>query len=157
MTARCLVAALAVAVSACGAPGSSAEVGGAATYFVPPRGPASTYAVADVSWSVSGGEARLDYTLPRLLVGASARVSFRGPLAPDGRTATLTGALGSATCTLHPSAGVSLRCDEHFSGLRVDLAGVRDEAARVDPTRVDARVEVARAFSIEPIGVLEAP
>lgn len=126
--------------------------GGGAVYFVPPRGPASTYAVDDVRWRTEGGEARLDYTLPRLLVGASRRVSFRGRAA--GGAMLLTGDEGTATCAV---GAAGLRCEERFTGLGVDLEGVRREAQRVDPAQVDARVEVARRFSVEPIGVLEAP
>ncbi len=130
-----------------------AEVPRAGVYFVPPRSPASTYAVADVSFRVEAGEARLDYTLPALLVGADTRVSFRGPAAAGAMA--LAGASGTATCTRAPSSGVALRCDERFPGLAVDIAGVRREATRVDPAAVEARVAAAQRFSIEPIGVLE--
>jgi len=123
-------------------------------YFVPPRTTASTYPVTDVSWRVEGGQARLSYTLPRLLVGGSGRVSFSGAVSGPG-VYTLQGADGVARCTVSPSQGVALRCDERFTGLTVDLDGVRREALEVDPANADARVAVARAFSIEPIGVLE--
>ncbi len=131
-----------------------AEVPRAGVYFVPPRSAASTYAVADVSFRVEAGEARLDYTLPALLVGADTRVSFRGPAA-TGEAMALAGAAGTATCTRSPASGVALRCDERFPGLAVDIAGVRREATRVDPAAVEARVAAAQRFSIEPIGVLE--
>lgn len=137
------------------APTPPASVGRAGIYFVPPRRAVSTYAVDDVSWRVEGAEARLDYTLPRLLVGESERVSFRGAYVAGGAS-VLRGDKGTATCVVRPAAGVALRCDERFSGLDIDLDGVRREAQRVDPAQVDARVEVARGFSIEPIGVLEA-
>lgn len=143
-----------VAAAGCGGDGMTpAETTQAGVYFVPPRGPASSYEVDDVSLRAEGGELRLDYTLPRLLVGRSARVSFRGPMT-DGAV-TLTGSDGTATCVYDPAADVSVRCDERFTGLQVDLDGVRAEAQRVDPTQVEARVAVSRAFSIEPIGVLE--
>lgn len=126
----------------------------AGVYFVPPRTPASTYAVRDVTWRVEAAEARLDYTLPALLVGRDTRVAFRGPASATGPM-TLTGPAGTASCAL--GAGATLRCDERFAGLRVDLDGVRREAERVDPAAVEARVAVAQRFSIEPIGVLEVP
>jgi hypothetical protein len=131
------------------------DVPRAGLYFVPPRSAASTYAVDDVTFRVEAGEARLDYTLPALLVGSATRVSFRGPAGAG--TTTLTGAMGTATCTTGATAGVALRCDERFTGLAVDLAGVRREAMRVDPAAVEARVAVSQRFSIEPIGVLEVP
>jgi len=136
---------------ACG--GDGGERAGASVYFVPPRGPASEYAVTDVSWRIEGGRARLDYTLPRLLVGASQRVSLEGPA--TGGAMALSGSVGTASCTVQPSAGVGLRCEERFPGLAVDLDGVRREAMRVDPANVQARVDVSTRFSIEPIGVLE--
>ena len=144
-----------VALGACASEAPPAAVARAGVYFVPPRSAASTYAVADVSFRVEAGEARLDYTLPALLVGADTRVSFRGPAAAGAMA--LAGAAGTATCTRGPSEGVALRCDERFTGLAVDVAGVRREATRVDPTAVEARVAVAQRFSIEPIGVLEVP
>jgi hypothetical protein len=147
-----LAAVLCALAMACGGDGGE-RASGASVYFVPPRGPASEYAVTDVSWRVEGGVARLDYTLPRLLVGMSQRVSLEGPVT-DGVVA-LTGPVGSASCTRQPSAGLSLRCEERFPGLVVDLDGVRREAMRVDPAHAQARVDVATRFSIEPIGVLE--
>lgn len=138
----------------CGAPTPGVEASG--VYFVPPRSASSSYAVNDVSWRIEAGVARLSYTLPRLLVGGSGRVSFSGA-AGAGPTYALSGSDGTATCTLAPSAGVALRCDERFTGLRVDLDGVRTEALRSDPAAVEARVAVSRGFSIEPIGVLEVP
>lgn len=134
-----------------------AKVGSAGVYFVPPRGPTSTYEVTDVSWEVRGGVARLDYPLPRLLVGQSERVSFEGRVPAGGGPILLSSDDGTALCALRPSPTLSLRCEERFHGLEVDLEGVRREAARVDPGRVEARVEVSRRFSIEPIGVLEIP
>lgn len=153
---RCLGTAMAVAMAmACGGDGAgdAAPVGADGVYFVPPRSAASEYAVQDVAWRVAGSVARLDYTLPRMLVGSSRRVSLEG-VAGVGPIA-LTGPLGAATCTLAPSAGVALRCEERFPGIAVDLAGVRREAERVDAANVQARVDAATRFSIEPIGVLE--
>lgn len=147
--------AILASLAACADAAPLAEVPRAGVYFVPPRGPASTYAVTDVSFRVEAGEARLDYTLPALLVGADTRVSFRGPAAAGAMA--LAGAAGTATCTRGPSEGVALRCDERFTGLAVDVAGARREAVRVDPAAVEARVAVAERFSIEPIGVLEVP
>ena len=134
--------------------GADALGAASAVYFVPPRTAASTYPVTDVSWRVEAGVARLSYTLPRLLVGGSGRVSFSGGLAGPGVYA-LQSADGVARCAVSPSPGVTLRCDERFTGLTVDLDGVRREALAVDPATADARVAVSRAFSIEPIGVLE--
>lgn len=134
--------------------GADATAGGAAVYFVPPRTPTSTYPVTDVSWRVEGDVARLSYTLPRLLVGRSGRVSFSGSVGAAG-VYELQGPDGVARCTVAPSVDVALRCDERFTGLAVDLDGVRREAVATDPTRADARVAVSRGFSIEPIGVLE--
>ncbi|MFO0624410.1 MAG: hypothetical protein U0325_02245 [Polyangiales bacterium] len=125
-----------------------------AVYFVPPRTAASTYPVTDVSWRIEAGEARLSYTLPRLLVGGSGRVSFRGGPSGPG-VYQLQGPEGVARCAVAPSPDVALRCDERFTGLAVDLEAVRREAVATDPTTADARVAVSRAFSIEPIGVLE--
>lgn len=130
--------------------------GGSAVYFVPPRGPTTTYEVGSVTWTIEGDVVHLGYGLPRLLLGEMQRVTFRGTYTP-GAAMTLTSADGTATCTLDPSPGVALRCEERFTGLTVDLEGVRREALRVDPTQVDARVMVSQRFSIEPIGVLEVP
>lgn len=134
--------------------GAEAPGAASAVYFVPPRTAASTYPVTDVSWRVEAGVARLSYTLPRLLVGGSGRVSFSGGPSGPG-VYQLQGADGVARCAVDPSPGVTLRCDERFTGLTVDLDGVRREALAVDPAAADARVAVSRAFSIEPIGVLE--
>lgn len=125
-------------------------------YFVPERSDVSTYPVDEATWIVSGDQARLEYNLPRMLVGGHARVSFSGTIVPGAPTVELGGADGTASCTLRPSAAVLLACNERFTGLSVDLAGVRDEAMRSDPSRVTERVQVAENFSGDPIGVLEA-
>lgn len=150
---RSVGVAAAMAAACGGDGGAAAPVGSGGVYFVPPRAASSEYAVTDVAWRVADGVARLDYTLPRLLVGGSQRVSLAGPAGAGAMT--LTGPIGAATCTLAPSAGLSLRCEERFPGLAVDLAGVRREAERVDGANVQARVDAATRFSIEPIGVLE--
>lgn len=142
--------------AAAGDGAAATPIGGSAVYFVPPRGPTTTYEVGSVTWTVEAGIVHLGYGLPRLLLGEMQRVTFRGAYMP-GAAMTLTGDDGTATCVLNPSAGVALRCDERFTGLTVDLEGVRREATRVDPTQVDARVMVSQRFSIEPIGVLEVP
>lgn len=134
--------------------GADPPGGASAVYFVPPRSATSTYPVTDVSWRIEAGVARLSYTLPRLLLGGSGRVSFSGGVSGPG-VYQLQGADGVARCAVAPSPGVALRCDERFMGLAVDLDGVRREALAADPANADARVAVSRAFSIEPIGVLE--
>lgn len=123
-------------------------------YFVPERSDVSTYPVGEASWTVTGQHVELAYNLPRMLVGQSVRVALAGPLSADGKTATLSGKVGTATCSVAPDLS-PISCTERFVGLQVDLDKVRKRAEAQDPTRVDQRVEVARRFANHPIGVYE--
>jgi hypothetical protein len=139
-----------------GAPSATTFTYFSGVYFVPERTDVSTYPVDEATWIVSGDQARLEYNLPRMLVGGHERVSFTGTIVPGAPAIELASADGTASCALNPSDAVLLVCNERFTALTVDLAGVRDEATRDDPSRVAERVQVAEAFSGDPIGVLEA-
>ncbi len=123
-------------------------------YFVPERTDVSTYPVDEVEWTVAGNEVVLAYNLPKMLVGQSTRVAFRGPVSADGTTATLTSADGTANCDLNPDRS-PISCLEMFTNLEVDLTRVREIAQEDDPAREEQRVAVSARFSTEPIGVVE--
>jgi hypothetical protein len=148
--------------AAAGAGGMTSMAGGpavgtrfAGTYEVPvepPLAAAALFTVSEVEWTLSGSRARLAYDLPRELVGKTLRVDFAGPLAADG-TAQLLGDAGVADCSVQASTVV---CNEQMPGLmplEPDLATVEALAADTYAGPASDRLDVARLFSADPIGI----
>lgn len=128
-----------------------------ATYDVPvppALAAAATYSVDRVEWSVDRGSAELRYDLPLGLVGKSVGLSFKGPIDASGTSATLTGSAGTATCTIGPT---TVDCNESMAGLlplEPDLAAVEALAASEYAGPAADRVEVAKRFAGDPIGIV---
>jgi hypothetical protein len=144
---------------AAGAAGSdgAATVSPGAVYVVPASAdtPEGRYPIDAPMTEISTDEFRLDYNLPKLLVGGDQPVSLRGTLDAAGRIATISGDAGTAICDRMPGNGLLLRCTEALTGVKVDLAEVEKTARDTDPDRVAFYVPIADRFSSEPIGVLE--
>jgi hypothetical protein len=149
------------AASAAGATSTAAAApASGASYEVPvpaDLASAATYNVTEVDWSVSpSGIAHLSYPLPLGLVGQALEVDLSGPFDAATQTGILTGAAGSATCTL---SGSSLTCNETLSGflpLTPNLAVVQAVAAQDFAGPAQQRVDVAIRFSADPLGILHA-
>jgi hypothetical protein len=147
------------AVSAAGAASTAvAAPASGASYEVPvpaDLASAATFDVAEVDWSVSAsGIAHLSYDLPLGLVGQELKVDLSGPFDATTQTGALTGAAGSATCTV---AGSHLTCNETLSGLlplTPNLAVVQAVAAQDFAGPAQQRVDVAIRFSADPLGIL---
>lgn len=150
----------ATALAACGgepgtvaAPGTTPTISG--TYRVPVSADlasAAVYSVPEVTWTVSAGTATLAYALPRELVGKTVRVSFAGPFDAATGRGTLTGPAGTAECA---TSGTTVTCTETMRGLLPldpDL-GVVEKLAPAGMAA--ARVEVAKRFSTDPIGIAD--
>ena len=113
---------------------------------------AATFDVTELSWAVNGTTASLAYNLPRALVGISLRVDFTGPYDPATGHATLTGAAGTADCTV---TAASVSCAETMRGLlpiATDLAVV-EKLASGYPGPPSDRTTVATQFMGDPIGI----
>jgi len=162
----------ALTVTACGgtsSPPGAAGAGGApsttpssfaATYRVPvppALSAAATFQLTEVDWRVAtDGTARLAYTLPLGLVGLEIRVDFTGQFDAATGTGHLVGTAGSADCTL---ATAALSCSETMNGLlplTPDLAVVESVASTEFAGPVQDRIDVAKLFSGDPIGVVSA-
>ena len=135
-----------------GAPVTSSYAG---TYSVPvpaELAAAATYDVPEMTWTVNGSTATLAYALPKALVGTTIRVTFSGPFDAATGKATLSGAAGTAECVV---AATTIKCNETMHGLlpiAVDLGVV----AKLAPAGLAAaRVEVAKRFSTDPIGIAD--
>ncbi|MES1187347.1 MAG: hypothetical protein ABUL60_26255 [Myxococcales bacterium] len=148
--------------AASGAGGATSMAGGtgvgtrfAGTYEVPVEpalAAAALFTVSQVEWTLSGTRARLTYDLPRELVGKALRVDFAGTLAADG-TAQLLGEAGKADCSVQVSTVV---CNEQMPGLmplEPDLAAVEALAADSYAGPASDRLDVARLFGADPIGI----
>lgn len=150
-------------VSACSSSGTAdapvTPPTSSATYEVPvpaTLAAAATFEVEDVKWSIDGGTARLAYNLPRGLVGRSLRVDFSGAFDAATNTGTLVGDAGTAECTL---VGSALRCNETMRGLLpidADLSTVEAIAKTEYAGPVQDRLDVAKVFGGDPLGVLRA-
>jgi len=145
------------------APGDSGFVAGGALdsapgiYIVPagPDTPEVRYPISNPSIKNDGGSFRIDYKMPALLVGGDQMVSLRGTLDAQGRIATVTGDVGTATCDLAPGDGFSVRCSEMLTGIEVDLGEVQRMTQSLPAPMAALFVGVASRFSGEPIGIVE--
>ncbi len=115
---------------------------------------AAIYDVPEVEWTVTGGSVELHYDLPMGLVGQKLRVDFQGTVDAGAGTADLLGKIGDAQCTV---AADSVSCLEHMPGLKPltpDLAVVEQLAATEFSGPASMRVDVAKQFSVDPIGIV---
>ena len=120
---------------------------------VPPElEPYASYPLEGVSLCRLDGGLELGYSLPALLLGKKTRVSFQGGLNAATGTYELSGADGTASCSIAEGQWI---CHEAFVGLVVDLAEVAKETEGLDPVEAEARLKVAELFSIDPIGILD--
>jgi hypothetical protein len=161
-----LLAAFAAGCAAGGADDADAGAGAAipkagsysGIYEVPTRpelAAAATYDVADVEWSVRGGEVELSYDLPLGLVGTKVRVKFAGNVDSSGAKASLAGDAGTADCNV---GGGSIVCFETMRGLlplEVDLAEVEARARAEYAGPLEHRLDVAKQFASDPIGIVD--
>lgn len=115
---------------------------------------AAIYDVAEVEWTVTGGAVELHYDLPMGLVGQKIRIDFKGTVDAGAGTADLASTIGDAQCTVAASA---VSCLENMPGLKPitpDLAVVEQLAATELAGQTSQRVEVAKQFSVDPIGIV---
>lgn len=128
------------------------------TYRVP--APAELDAVAtnpvSVSVLVSNGAVGIVYDLPAVIAGDGARVVLTSRGAMKDGELELRGAGGRATCTLE---GADLVCHVTYRDEVVDLAGASAAIDRhaFSPTEAPLRRDLARRFSVDPLGVLTFP
>jgi hypothetical protein len=107
------------------------------------------YTIDSVQWRERSGERRLEYSLPADLVGVEQRIQFSGRASETSPWSLRGDKLGTAECE---QTGDEVVCRETLSGLRVDVAAVE---ARVDAGELDpGRLDVARVFESDPIGIL---
>ncbi len=164
-SAGALILALGSACSPDGATGTAGSgaappvVSGAfrGTYEVPvgaELAAAALYDVPIVEWTVEGGVAKLEYDLPLGLVGKAIKLEFLGPAGASAPTGALTGAPGTADCTVD---GAAISCLEKMAGLlplEPDYAVV-EQLAKVEYTGpVADRIDVTKRFVSDPIGII---
>jgi hypothetical protein len=120
---------------------------------------AAVFPIAELEWRIREAQASLSYDLPEELVGRTIRVDLAGD--GQGETAHLTGESGTADCAISSN---EVACNEVLSGLQpidTDLATVKDLATRSFAGPAQQRVDVARQFAADPIGIvrinLQAP
>lgn len=140
-----------------GGAGSTAQGVYAGTYEVPVSADlaaAATYDVAEIEWVVTGNSVELRYDLPMGLVGKKVRVDFAGSVDEAAGTAKLTSVIGDAKCTVGAD---TVSCTENMQGLlplTPDLAVVEQLAATEFSGPASMRVDVAKQFSVDPIGIV---
>jgi hypothetical protein len=113
--------------------------------------PFSHYAIDSVTACRRGTRVELGYKLPALLVGKPVRVGFSGTYDDAAGAFVLTGD-GTANCQVTDG---SWSCFEEFAGISVDLEAVVDETVGLSPDEAAGRLDVAEAFSVDPIGILD--
>lgn len=115
---------------------------------------AASYPVDTVEWEVRDGIASLKYDLPAGLIGKELRIEMEGPIDEDTQTASLTGVAGTATCEI---SAVGIECLENMPGLmpiEPDLELVEALAADQYDGPVADRLDVAKRFAGDPIGIV---
>lgn len=108
-----------------------------------------------LDWREANEEFRMDYDFPTDLTGVSQRVSLEGGLTREG-TIELAGDLGSATCTPDASR-TTFVCTERLPQMAFDLQRLQRDFERrgLPSSEIARRLEVARVFQSDPIGILE--
>lgn len=154
-----LLLVLSTACSNTGTSGLPAAGAYRGTYEVPVSADlaaAAVFAVPKVEWTVTEGAVKLEYDLPLGLVGRPLRVEFTGAT-----PASLSGAPGTATCTLGAAA---VSCHEIMAGLHPvspDYAVIEQVAKTDYQGPISQRLDVAKQFAADPIGIvhidLDAP
>jgi hypothetical protein len=131
------------------------EFSGAYDVPVPPElAAAATYATAGIHWTVQNGAAHLEYDLPQGLVGSAIRVEFSGPFDATAGTGTLSGAAGTADCSVTATA---VSCLEKMPGIlpiSVDMALIEEIARREYAGPAQHRIDVTQRFLGDPIGIV---
>ncbi|MBK9034348.1 MAG: hypothetical protein IPL61_24295 [Myxococcales bacterium] len=144
-------------------PATSGAFRGAYSVPVPDElAAAATFTIDHLDWTVLDGVATLHYDLPVGLVGGDVRIDLSGPIEPGATIVTLTGAVGTGTCT---SDGRFLSCVEQFTGLGalpISAALVEQTARAEYAGPASDRLAVAELFGgPDPIGIatldLQAP
>jgi hypothetical protein len=121
-------------------------------YFVPTPAELASYAVFPVGevWLMQSGEqVEITYKLPSLLVGVEQRVSFRGRA--NAGVLALAGDDGQSHC--FEINGLWM-CHEAFDQVYTDLDQLAELLQGRPQFEIDARMEVARIFSTDPIGTI---
>jgi hypothetical protein len=122
---------------------------------VPPElAAAATYRSPEVHWTVLNGTARLEYNLPKGLVGGSVGVDFSGPFDPATGKGTLTGPAGTSECT---ATTTTVSCTETMYGILpidvdMDLVAAIAEEEYAGP--IEHRIDVTQRFIGDPIGIV---
>jgi hypothetical protein len=128
----------------------------AAEYRVPVPAelePYATFELGDLRFRERGAEWALEYSLPVLLVGQSARLSFRGVADANGAY-LLSGDAGQVTCHVE---GDRVHCEEVLVTVQQDAQKLERALAAFSSEEGAARRAVAARFSDDPIGVLTFP
>jgi hypothetical protein len=130
-----------------------------ATYSVPVSPalqPFATYPIAPPQVTSSASEVVVTYQLPAELVGRnSPPIIFRGQATTYGTNHfLLSGANGHADCE---KLAASTRCQVAFQNLHVDFASAAEQIkmSSLSSTEISARMQIARSFGGDPVGVLE--
>ena len=92
---------------------------------------------------------RVDYELPRELVGRRLPVRFEGKLVSEGQPLELTGPLGRMVCQQGS-------CRAEYVDLRINEAQVEAHLQNISatPLELNQRRQVARLFGGSPIGII---
>lgn len=125
-----------------------------ATYEVPTPAPSpySFYPMQGIDLQIQNGQVTLCYDLPLELTGAPNQITVSGPLDGDHRQiAQLTGPKADAVCDFAFS-----RCELKYHDLVIDPQQVvsRLQQRQLPAGEIEARLEVTRHFSGDPIGVI---
>jgi hypothetical protein len=143
---------------ALGADEAAATASSTGQYSVPvsdPRLESQATHPVTVKVQERAGIVRVHYDLPEQLVGSPlVGVDLEGVRTASG-TLTLTGPMGTGTCQVTASV---VHCDERFTDVSVNLEGVKQTAINEGLSAVETakRVEVARIFAMDPIGILQS-
>lgn len=129
----------------------------AALYTVPVSEELSQYAIFELDGFKSKShhnEVEIKYKIPKVLTGVQQEVVFTGQVDDKAYSNTLSGPNGKMVCT--KGATEAIKCEVTY----VDLLTDEDKAVETikelskDNAEVFGRIEVMKAFSSDPVGII---
>ena len=129
----------------------------AATYEVPVTAELREYAIFNLIYfekKVDGNKFKIKYDLPKMLTGEDEKIELEGTYIEGSEVLTLSGDKATAKCTGVDSTKVS--CIITYDSLDIDLERAAENIRKASATDQEfaARLEVMRAFSTDPVGII---
>lgn len=128
----------------------------AATYEIPVAAGLkkfATFELNDFEKKIDGDKVTIKYYLPFELVGNYERIKLEGRMTKESNSLILIGKKAVAICE---GGYITMMCTVEYENLEIDKEAAVDIIRSISksPEEVSARIEVMRAFSTDPVGII---